>query len=317
MLITLLGLAGGVALLYIGAEGLVRGGASLALRMGITPLLVGLTVVSMGTSMPELVVSLGAARDGLGAVALGNVVGSNIANIALILGLSALIRPLKVQSQLVRLDVPIALVVGLLLIALTSDGSLSRANGVALAVLFVGYLSFSIWVARRDRILQQELTQELPQTLNPWLAGGFVLAGIGLLVVGGNLFVTSALDLAARLSLPQALVALTIVAVGTSLPELATSLVASARGESDLSIGNAVGSNIFNVLFILGVAAVVHPFGTGAIAPVDYYVMVGLTLLLLPLLRTGFTLTRVEGALLLTLYAGYVVYLAQRPPLPL
>ncbi len=306
----------GIALLYAGAEALVRGGASIALRLGVTPLLVGLTVISIGTSMPELVVSVGAALDGLGAVALGNVVGSNIANIALILGLSALIRPMKVQSQLVRLDVPIALGVALLLVALAFDGTLGRLDGLLLTALFVGYIGFSIHQARRDRVLQKELAEEMPTAMKPLMAVALVAGGIGLLVVGGSVFVDAALELAARLNIPPSFVALTIVAVGTSLPELATSVVASSKGASDLSIGNVVGSNIFNILFILGVTALIHPFATDGIAPADLYVMVGLTALLLPLLRSGFTLSRVEGTLLLALYVGYVGYLSQRPLLP-
>ncbi len=317
MLLIILGLVGGMFLLYLGAEGLVRGGAALALRLGIAPLVVGLTVVAMGTSMPELVVSVGASLDGQGALALGNVLGSNIANIALILGISALIRPMSVQSRLIRLDVPIAFVTAVLLFILLRDGFLSRPDGALLLVCFLAYTGFTIWEARRDRqALEPTAEAALPPKTKPAVSVVLVLVGLVLLVAGGSWFVDSAVMLAERLNIPDALVGLTIVAVGTSLPELATSVVASLRGQTDLSVGNVVGSNIFNILCILGLAAVIHPFGSGQIAPLDFYVMIGLTALMLPLLRTGFRLTRAEGVVLLVIYVGYITYLATSTRLP-
>lgn len=305
------GLLGGLVLLYLGGEALVRGGSALALRMGVKPLMVGLTVVAMGTSTPELVVSMGAAFDGFGGIALGNVIGSNIANIALILGISAVIRPMQVQSKLVRLDMPIALAVAVLLVVVVLDGELSRLDGVLLFTGFLAYIAFTIWEARRDRaILDSEPGAGAPTQTKPLVSVLLILAGLGLLVLGGRLFVEAAVTLAAQLGVPDSIVGLTIVAIGTSLPELATSIIAAVRGESDLSIGNVVGSNIFNVLCILGLVALVRPFAAGQIEPVDLMVMVGLTVILLPMLFSGFRVTRLEGVFLLALYAGYMVYLA-------
>ena len=310
MLYSLFQIAAGLVLLYGGAEGLVRGSAALALRAGLTPLVVGLTVVAFGTSSPELVVSVQAALAGRGDLAVGNVVGSNIGNVALILGLSVLIRSMAVKAQLLRLDVPVMVVVSVLLWGLLSDGRLGRPEGLVLVVGVVAYTLFNLWQARRETAAAQRAGEAgLPPPQGPlWRDALFIAGGLALLVLGANLLVDGSVDVARRFGLSEAVIGLTIVAIGTSMPELATSVVAAFRGEGDIAIGNVVGSNIFNVLGILGAAALVQPLEIEGISPVDLAAMTLVAALLLPLMRTGFRLVRWEGGLLLALYAAYVHY---------
>ncbi len=299
---------GGFVLLYFGAEGLVRGGAALALRAGMRPLVVGLTVVAFGTSSPELVVSLDAAFAGAGNLAVGNVVGSNICNVALILGLAALIRPMRVQVQLIRLEVPIVIACSILLAIFLLDERLGRLEGLLLFLGIIGYLAFSLRQVHKERkTVKEETLGALPSHL--WHDVAFVIGGVVILVIGARLFVDGAVRLAQSWGVSEAVIGLTIVAVGTSLPELATSVVAAIKKEGDIAIGNVVGSNIFNILAILGISALVVPLRAGGVGLVDLGVMIGLVLLLLPLMRTGFSIDRWEGALLLAAYVGYVAYL--------
>ena len=300
-------LVGGI-LLYGGGEVLVRSAAQLGLRLGMSPLVVGLTVVAFGTSSPELAVSVGAALDGKGDVAVGNVIGSNICNIALILGLCACIRPIHVHMQLLRFDVPVAIGVAAAALVLLLDTAVGRIEGGALVVALVGYVALLLVLARREpEPVLTEFAEEQPDRGRalPWLAAG-VGAGLALLVWGGDWFVAGASDLARGLGISEALIALTIVAVGTSTPELATSLIATLRRHGDMAVGNIVGSNIFNVLGILGTAALVRPLAAPGILASDLWTMLGVSLLLLPLAWTGRHIVRREGALLLALYAGYV-----------
>ena len=307
----LLFLIGGLALLYAGGESLVRGSASLALRARVSPLVVGLTVVALGTSSPELLVSLQAAFAERDTIAVSNVIGSNICNIALILGISALIRPMKVQTQLIRLDVPIVIGGSLLMVALLYDGAVGRIEGGFLSLGLVSYVAFNLYQARKEKVeIQEALSAAIPERKRTaWVDVVMVLAGVGMLVFGADLFVDGAVALAQRLGVSSAVIGLTVVAFGTSLPELATSIVAAFRDESDLAIGNAVGSNIFNVFGILGVTALVHPLTTQGIGLIDLGVMTFVAFLLLPLIRSEYRLSRWEGALLLSVYGGYVIYL--------
>lgn len=311
MLLNLLALGAGLVLLYFGAERLVHGAAALALRFGLTPLVVGLTVVAFGTSAPELVVSVGSALEGRGGLAIGNVVGSNIVNTALILGLSVLVRPALVKTQLLRLDVPLLVGVTVLLVGLLYDGTLSRTEGALLTSGLVGYVGFNIWQSRREQsIVQAEVAEALPTPAGAWWRdAGWVLIGLALLVGGARLLVEGAVAIAEAAGVSEAVIGLTIVAVGTSLPELATSVVAALRGEGDIAVGNVVGSNVFNVLGILGIAALASPLSRGGIALFDLGAMLFLTVLLVPLMRSGFQLARWEGGLLLTCYAAYLVVL--------
>jgi cation:H+ antiporter len=300
---------GGLVLLAGGAEGLVRGSSALALRFGVTPLVVGLTVVAFGTGSPELFVSVEAAARGEGGIALGNVVGSNISNVALILGLSALARPMKVRSELIRREVPLMIAVTLLLCLLLYDGALSRVEGVILAAGSVAYTAFAYVSARRDRskAVAEEFEEALEQPKRAaWLDAAFVVAGFALLLVGARLLLAGATVVAAQFGISQVVIGLTIVAIGTSLPELATSVVASMRGEADVAFGNVIGSNILNILLILGVAAMIRPIETQGLRPLDLGVLVASAVLVLPLMWRGWVLNRWEGALLLV---GYVAYL--------
>ena len=301
---------GGLVLLTLGAELLVRGGTALARRGGLPPLVVGLTVVSIGTSLPELVVSVGAALQGKEAIGIGNVVGSNISNIGLILGLAALVRPMEVETQAVRLDAPILVGTSLLLVALLLDGELGGGDGALLTLGVVGYLGFTVWAARRSPAqVHDAVTDERPlQTSLVGAVGRFVL-GIGGLLLGAHLLVDGAVRLARLYEVSELVVGLSVVAVGTSLPELATSVMASYRGRGSLAIGNAIGSCILNILGVLGPTATVIPLSTAALSTVDLVLMVGLAVLLLPLLRSDYTLGRGEGAGLLLLYSGYMAFL--------
>jgi cation:H+ antiporter len=311
MTVDLLLILAGLGVLTVGAEGLVRGGAALALRLGITPLAVGLTVVAFGTSSPELVVSLSTALEGRGDLAVGNVVGSNIFNVALILGVAALVRPAAANAQVVRVDVPIVIASSALLVALLADGRLGPLEGTVLLAGASAYTAYTLWAARREAPeVQAEADAALPTADGPlWRDVLFVAGGLVLLVAGARMLVTGAVSIAEAAGMSEAVIGLTILAAGTSLPELATSLVAALRGQSDIAIGNVVGSNIFNVLGILGVTALVRPLAPGGIGPVDLGVMLVLAVALLPLLRTGFRLDRLEGALLLLAYVGYTTYL--------
>jgi cation:H+ antiporter len=300
-------LAGGL-LLYGGGEVLVRSAAQLGLRLGMSPLVVGLTVVAFGTSSPELAVSVGAAMTGVGDVAVGNVVGSNICNIALILGLCSAIRPIHVHMQLLRFDVPVAIGVAALACVLLADATLGRIEGIALVAGLLLYVCVLLVFARRETapITAEFAAEQSDHAHSVALLAAGIAAGLGLLVLGGDWFVDGAVALARGLGIGEALIALTIVAIGTSTPELATSLIATLRGHGDMAVGNIVGSNIFNVLGILGVAALVRPLFAPGIFTSDLATMLGVSLLLLPLAWTGRHIVRWEGVVLLGLYAGYV-----------
>jgi len=312
MITTALTILVGLALLSIGAEALVRGSAALALRLGITPLVVGLTVVAFGTSSPELVVSVKASLDDNGAIALGNVVGSNICNIALILGVAALIKPVRIEAQVIRREIPILIFASILLWAMLAGGELQRWMGLLLTVGLVAYIAFSYGGARAEKneAVRDEFAEALPapEARRAWVDVLFVLVGLAMLLLGANLFVDGAVAVAERFGVSQAIIGLTIVAVGTSLPELATSIVAAFKGEGDIAVGNAVGSSIFNILCILGVAALIRPMATTGISMVDLAVMTACAVLVMPMMRSGFCLNRWEGIFLLAVYVGYLYY---------
>lgn len=303
----------GLLLLTIAAEVLVQGAASLSRRFGLSPLVIGLTVVSIGTSLPELVVSVEAAVSGSGGLALGNVVGSNIANIALILGIAALIAPIAVQAQAVRMDAPLLVVVSLGFIGLVWDGGLSRPDGLLLTAGIVAYVYYSFRLAERGGpSVQEGADGGLPSQHSGVLDGGLIAVGILGLVGGAHLLVTGAIDVAAALGVSPVLIGLTVVAVGTSLPELATSVVAAWRGQGDIAVGNALGSSIFNLLGILGVTVLIHPLSTTSLGWMELGVMLGLAVVAVPFLRSSYTLSRMEGGVLLLSYLGYVGYLVMR-----
>jgi cation:H+ antiporter len=299
-------------LLFAGAESLVRGSALLALRAGLSRLMVGLTIVALGTSSPELVVSVKAALAQQGDIAVGNVVGSNSFNIGVILGLAALVCPIPVHGQIIRLDAPIALAVALLLPLLLRDQALGRGEGLLLFLGIVAYIWMNAVLARRQSKAgaAEGDDHSLPAVSGHWgLDVAFILGGLGVLVLGSRLLVEHSVALARAFGVGEAVIGLTIVAAGTSMPELATSLVAAARRQPDIAIGNVVGSNVFNILGILGTAALVSPLRAPGISWVDLAMMGGLTTLMIPLLYTGRVLHRVEGGVLLGLYGAYLFLL--------
>ena len=304
-------LVGGLIMLFIGAEGLIRGSSNLAIKIGITPLVVGLTVVAFGTSTPELVVSLKAALLGNSSISLGNVVGSNIANIALILGVAALIKPLDVHAKVIMREIPIMIGISLLLLLLLLDGELGFIDGLVFVSGIITYTFVNVWMARKEKSpeVDKEFKDGLKSKLGIPVSIVLMIAGLGLLILGANLFVQSAVAIAKMFNVSDAIIGLTIVAVGTSLPELITSIVAAYKKESDIAIGNVVGSNIFNILGILGITALIIPISSVGISYVDLGVMLFTAIILFPLSRTGFSISRAEGVLLLAGYAGYIYYL--------
>ena len=304
-------LVGGLIMLFIGAEGLIRGSSNLAIKIGITPLVVGLTVVAFGTSTPELVVSLKAALLGNSSISLGNVVGSNIANIALILGVAALIKPLDVQAKVIMREIPIMIGISLLLLLLLLDGELGFIDGLVFVSGIITYTFVNVWMARKEKSPEvvEEFKEGLKSKLGIPVSIVLMIAGIGLLILGANLFVQSAVAIAKMFNISDAIIGLTIVAIGTSLPELITSIVAAYKKESDIAIGNVVGSNIFNILGILGITALIIPISSAGISYIDLGVMLFTAIILFPLSRSGFSISRMEGALLLAGYAGYIYYL--------
>ncbi|MCB1111974.1 MAG: calcium/sodium antiporter [Chlamydiales bacterium] len=299
----------GVVLLYLGAEGLIKGSASLALRMGLTPLVIGLTVVAYGTGTPELVVSLDASLAGKGEIAIGNIIGSNICNIGLILGLTAILKPVGVQSRIVRYDLPIMIAISAAMFLLLGDGELTRLK----ASLFLGGLViYTIWVIRYsqqydDPVLVDEFSEEMPAaSRSAWLDCAFIVLGLVGLWLGARAFVEGAVTIAQAFGVSDAVIGLTLVAFGTSLPELATSLLAIMKNHRDLAIGNLIGSNIFNILAIVGTTGLARPFMITGVTWVDYTVMLGFAIVLVPLMRKDFIVSRMEGGCLLAAYLVYI-----------
>ncbi len=307
---------GGSIGLFIGAEGLVRGASSLAIRLGISPLVVGLTVVAFATSSPELVVSIKAAIEGNPGIVVGNVVGSNICNIALILGVAAMISPMNVKSQVIKREIPIMIIVSVILLFILLDDTITSMEGIFLVIGIITYivLGYKYSIKEKDnKEVIKEFEEIIPKSpYKIWQSLIFVLAGLGLLVLGSNLFVDGAVAIAEKFGVSQAVIGLTIVALGTSLPELTTSIVASFKNENDIAIGNAVGSNVFNILSILGISSLIRPIADTGITIVDLSIMMFFTILILPLSRSKFTLRRWEGALLFCGYIAYMIYLVNQ-----
>ena len=312
LLVIAIYIIGGLILLYFGANWLVQGAITLALHLGLSPLIVGLTVVALGTSVPEALVSVRAAIGHQGGIALGNVIGSNILNTALILGLSAFFSPLKVDSHLVKADVPLLAGATFMLVVLLEDFHISRMEGSFLLLCIVGYVAGNIMTVKRTSPEENKIEGvEVPgnHSKNLWRDISFLFIGLIVLAFGSNFLVTGAVDLARILGLSEALIGLTIVSIGTGTPEMATALMAAYRKRADLAIGNAVGSNLFNIMFVLGIAALVAPLDGKGISSIDLYVMLGVTILLLPTVWTGRILDRKEGFLFLAIYVGYLYHL--------
>jgi cation:H+ antiporter len=303
----------GMALLFAGGEGLVRGGSSLALRFGLTPLVVGLTVVAFGTSMPEMVVNVRAAVGGSSDLALGNVVGSNIFNVAGILGLTVLIAPLAVQAKLLRVEMPILIGITAVVTGMAWDGRIGFFESLLLFLTIITYTFMVIRASRNESAaVAAEFADGVPPVTGSLLADITMIAfGLGALVGGAELLVRGASSLARAAGVSEAIIGLTVVSVGTSLPELATSLVAAFRGKADIALGNVIGSNMFNLTAILGVSGMITPIARGGITTVDFLVMGATTVLLAPMMRTGHRISRREGAVLLAAYIGYLAWLGR------
>ncbi|MDP2397839.1 MAG: calcium/sodium antiporter [Burkholderiales bacterium] len=311
---------GGLAILVLGANLLVRGASKFALSFGISPLVVGLTVVAMGTSAPEVAVSVGAVLDGNSDIAIGNVVGSNVLNVLFILGLSALIAPLAVNVQVIRQEVPIMIGASVLLLVLAIDGVLSFRDGAFLFALLVAY---TVFVVRQSRLETQQAQAEYENEVRPaepgaWDAAwpaqlGLIAAGLVCLVFGADWLVTSSVAFARALGVSDVVIGLTIVAAGTSMPEIATSVTAAIKGERDIAVGNVVGSNLFNILGCLGVSGMVAWDAGLAVAPsvlaFDLWVMIAVAIACLPIFMTGREIARWEGGVFLAYYVAYVGYL--------
>ena len=316
---TILGLVVGLVCLVGGAEALVRGAAAIASRLGIAPVIIGLTVVAFGTSAPELAVSVGASLSGEADVALGNVVGSNISNILLILGASAIVGGLAVSQRIIRLDIPLLIGASTLTLLLALDNEIGRVDG---AILFAGIVAYTTWLARAARNERADVLDEYDDAVDaleaetgdrPLLAQiALVLVGLGILVLGSQLLVGSATDIAEELGVSDLVIGLTVVAIGTSLPELATSMTAAIRGQRDIAVGNVVGSNLFNLLSVLGLTGLVSSDGipvSDASLRIDFPVMLAATIVLLPIVWRGFDIRRWEGFVFIGFYAVYVTFL--------
>lgn len=304
----------GLVFLVIGAELLVRGASRVAAGFGISPLIIGLTIVAFGTSSPELAVSIEAALSNNASIAMGNVVGSNIFNVLFILGLSAIIVPLIVSKQLIRLDVPLMIVLSVVLLLVTYDGNLSRFEGVIFVIGLVAYVAFLI--------IQQKKNPEPIADLDALESSGrfagtfwnfvFIVVGLGLLVLGSNWFVESAIEFARYFGVSDVVIGLTIVAAGTSMPEVVTSIMAAIKGERDIAVGNVVGSNVFNIMGVLGISAALAPAGidvSESMIGFDIPVMIAVAFACLPIFVTGGIIDRFEGFIFLTYYLIYTLFL--------
>lgn len=312
MLLTITLMLIGFVVLTFGAELLVRGSSALALRIGASPLLIGLTVVAFGTSAPELAVSLDSALTGRSSIALGNVIGSNIANIGLILGIVAVIRAIPIERELVKQQIPLMIGVSILLWLLLLDQQLGVFDGLLLVAGLGGFLLVSYLQAARDKVAAELLivapiAAEAHKPLV--LSVGMVIAGLAMLIYGAHLFVENTVTLARFLGISEAVIGLSVVAVGTSIPELATSLVAAWKKESALAVGNIVGSNLFNILGILGITAVIQPIYGGDFSVLDFGVMLAYAVILMPFAWKSLLINRMEGFILLAGYFAYMYFI--------
>jgi cation:H+ antiporter len=316
--VTLLLFVAGFGLLIGGAEMLVRGASRLACTIGVSPLIVGLTVVALGTSSPELAVGIQSGMMEGGDIAVGNVVGSNILNVLLILGLSAMITPLVVAQQLVRLEVPLLIGISVLLLVLGLNGAIGRLEGI---LLFAGIVAYTVFAIRQSRRESREVEEEYAREFGKKACGSFwevlgqiglVVGGLALLVIGSRWLVEGAVALARVLGLSELIIGLTVVSVGTGMPELVTCVTASLRGERDIAVGNVVGSNIYNILAVLGLTAVVAPGGVTvppAALAFDIPVMIAVAVACLPIFFVDGMIARWEGALFLGYFVAYTLYL--------
>ncbi len=310
MLLTILLLLAGAAFLYTGGNWLVQGSSSFALRHGVSKLVVGLTIVAFGTSAPELFISTVAALKESTSIAIGNIVGSNIANIALILGFAAIINPPRVMTPTIRVQIPFAIIITGIFLALTLNGQIAAVDSVVLLSCFALFTGYCIWSAREKGKIKVEVESILP---SPQRDVVYIMIGLAGLTLGSEIFVRGSIRLAEYFGVSEFMIGLSVVALGTSLPELATSIVAAAKRESEIVVGNVIGSCIFNILLVMGIVGLIKPiYKPDMSILLDMGVMLGLTILLLPMFYTGRRLSRIEGFALLLVYVGYITYIAIR-----
>ncbi len=302
-------LAGGLVILWKSADLLVDGAVGLAEKLGVSPLIIGLTIVAMGTSAPEVAASIAAAARDAGNVAIGNIYGSNIANLALVGGLCAIIRPIKIQLQTLRREIPVMLAVALLLLPVVFDKNLSRPEGIVLLAVFASLILLTVYLARKEEYKSTSVQEHKSTVAQKSIL--FVVIGLAGLALGADMTVRGAVFIGERVGLSEAVIGLTIIAIGTSLPELATCVAAAVKGQDDISVGTLVGSNVFNALLAIGVAGVIRPFEIvlRLAAGVDYWVMVIISFGFAAAALIGRRIGRGDGTLLLCGYIGYMVYL--------
>lgn len=295
----------GITLVLVGADRLTEGASSLARRFGVPEIVIGLTIVACGTSMPEFFVSLMSALNGTPDMAVGNVVGSNIMNTMLIVGCAAMVAPMVISPSTVKKDIPFSVGASILLVLLVIDSVIGRIDGIVLLVGFAVFMAYTLWQAKREKTESADAVKQQ----NPWLSVLYIALGLAGLVFGSNLFVDSASSVATSLGVSESVIGLTIVAGGTSLPELATSVVAARKGQSAIAIGNVIGSNVFNILLILGATAAINPLQMEGITLVDIGVMLGSITLVWLFSFTRYTVERWEGAVLVLGYGAYLAWL--------
>lgn len=312
MLLSVLYILVSIVLLYFGANWLVRGSSDLALKAGVSPLVAGLTVVAFGTSSPGLVFGINAVLAGHGNMAIGNALGNILFNICMILGISSLVSPLMVKMRLLKIHIPTLIAAILGFILLFGDRQISQSEGFILVTAFLIYTAANIYLARQEKNFEvlQEFSSSVTKSQKQWYwATGMIVLGIGILVAGSELLVKGAVEIAHKLGVGETIISFTIIAAGTSIPLLVSSIIAIIHKKIDLAIGNIIGSSIFNILGIIGVSAVIHPLETIILSNIDLFAMFGMTLFLLPFFRKKYILKRDEGIFMIGLYLIYVYYL--------
>lgn len=305
MLLSILMIIGGIVVVLWGADRLTDGAVGIAERLRMPQIVIGLTIVAVGTSMPEFCVSLVSALKGTPDLAVGNVVGSNVFNALLIVGITAMVAPMTILKTTVRKDIPFAIIASVTMAFMCIDGNISRIDAI---VLFALFLYFMVVTVRGAKVSDSEETQQ-KAPMGIWKAIGLIVLGLACLVGGSNVFVTGATDVAQSLGVSQAVIGLTVVAMGTSLPELATSVVSARKGNSGIAIGNVLGSNVFNILMILGITGIISPMNIQGITLADLFMMTGSVMLLWLFSFTKLTIERWEGAVLTVIFIGYISYL--------
>jgi len=302
----------GLTMLYFGAEWLVKGAITISNKLGVSQLVIGLTVVAFGTSTPELAVSISSALQGLSDVALGNVVGSNIVNIGAILGISAIISPIIVSKSAIKKQVPIMIGISFLLLAIILDGKIDFVDGMLLVIGIIVFTWYSYRSSKKEIDIEEITVSQMLQKNVFSKSIVFMMAGLLLLTGGSFLTVDNAVIIGASFGISELFMGLTVVAIGTSLPELITSVVAARKGHADLSVGNIVGSNIFNILAILGISSLISGITVSEQVLIDIGIMLGFSLVLIPIMRSGFVISRKEGVFLIVGYIVYVMFLLYR-----